>query len=186
MPSFDMYCVLYLEMYLLSFSCTWSPLYQSKKWYNDSCSCLLPPPSTRSFLRLGDLLQIIKMMGSFSSAFLTLGLFELDLCRVMNYILCGFTIPLNLAIVIKGSLEWTFWTDILLVICSLSQVWGLRRVFCFQSSFSIFPYSKMSYYLTDNFHILWFVVVVVFLFHQRSFFLLVFFVVFRGFLREGG
>lgn len=122
----------------------------------------------------------------FSSAFLTLGLFELDLCRVMNYILCGFTIPLNLAIVIKGSLEWTFWTDILLVICSLSQVWGLRRVFCFQSSFSIFPYSKMSYYLKDNFHILWFVVVVVFLFHQRSFFLLVFFVVFRGFLREGG
>lgn len=82
--------------------------------------------------------------------------------------------------------ERRFWTVNLSDICSLSRVWGLRRffVFCFWSSLSIFPYSKVFQHLEDNFHILWFVVVGFSSFHQRCFLLLVFYVVFSGFWGE--
>lgn len=63
--------------------------------------------------------------------FFTFGCLELGLYWVMNYISCGFPIPLKLIIVVKGLLEWTFRTGVLLDICRLSKVWGLRRFFVY-------------------------------------------------------
>lgn len=106
----------------------WISLYHrlSEEKCDDFCSCLLAP---RNLLRLGDLVVNHKhdMFFQLICTFFTFGCLELGLYWVMNYISCGFPIPLKLIIVVKGLLAWTFRNEILLDICGLSKVWGLRR-----------------------------------------------------------